>query len=258
MHPEIERAHNARVPGLQSQAIPDAEGTYIGLPASDSLHASYESQLHVRVAGGQRIVQRSGALLPPPAPGSREPITGWLLSAWNPHGNASTLNENLAFTDALRDTIVELGGLIVATVTTVPPDHSWLEDSIAFRRVSPEVVHQLAVRFGQPTFTAFGFFMVTLIPTGLRDDVHLVTLDYEEEQLPATCPMRTEDLAGQECLIPAGPGTCDAIHSTSIWSAHRSLLVARLGCRECVTPDIGPSEHRLHLADMVMANRYGG
>ncbi len=262
MDAEIERAHEARVRYVEPQSLGDPEGRCVRLPANATLHESYETQLHMWQRGAQRSVLRTGALLPPPDPSSREPIVLWLLSAWNGHGRPQTLRDNESANVALAEAIADAGGEVRDLVATVAPDHSWVEDSLLFTGIGPDVVHRLALEFGQPAFVAMGFGTVTIVPTGLRDDVHLVTLESEELTVDATCPMRSDAASSGRCVMRGGPWTSSSIHAAAIWSTHRELMLTRLGCAPCgggTEPILGgPTGRPVSLGDVFLPSRYGG
>ena len=264
MDPELQGAHHARVPYLDPQSLGLPEGRHIRVPSRTPLHESYETQQHVTLQGDRRILWRTGALLPPPLPTDVTPILFWLLSAWNPHGAPTTLADNLARNVALGETIAEAGGEVSDIVTTVPPDRSWAEDTLIFRGIAPDDAVELAVRFGQPVLQAMGFDMLTIIPTGLSDDVHLVTLDCDQVTLPMTCPMRSDDIPGARCAARGGPWVSASMVALAIWAEHRGLLLEGLGCTPCANgtqPTLGPwsmASGSFSVARHYIASRYGG
>lgn len=111
---------------------------------------------------------------------------------------------------------------------------------------------------------AMGLDTITIVPTGLSDEVHLVTLEREEISLPLTCPMRTDDLPGARCVIRGGPWISASIHAASIWVTHRQLLLERLGCASCengTQPTLGPLAHMrgpISLEEHQISSRYSG
>lgn len=243
MESEFQRAQKARVPYLLPRSLSDYDGRAMRTPSPVPLHESYETQVHVGGEAGARHVVRSGRLLPPPRAGSFEPILFQLVSAWNPHGVPSTLTENLAHSVELANAVADAGGEVRDVCATMPPNRAWVEDSLVVRGLAPRVLVELAKNFGQPAVSLIGMDSITIAPTGLTDEVHLVTLEYDEVPLGTTCPMRTDELPGARCARHGGPWISASQIASGIWDTHRQLLLDRLGCVPCDNgsrPTLGP------------------
>jgi hypothetical protein len=261
VHPEIERAHAAQVPYVEPASLQDPEGRRVRRRPNAALHESFQTQRHISTRSGRRTQTYAGALLPPPPEDSRDPIIAWFLTAWNPLGRPSTLDENRSAHSALVATIEAAGGTVLDVVTTVPPDRSWLEETVRFRGFPGRKAIELAADFGQPAITAIGLDSLTIVPTGLHPGVDLVTHDYLVDPVTVHCPMNTDDEPGARCTSRGGPWTSSSIHAAALWSTHRDLVVSRLGCDTCDAggaPIAGSSGAPQLLEPPALASRSGG
>jgi hypothetical protein len=174
----------------------------------------------------------------------------WLVSAWNPNGRPSTERLHADRTADLQQRLISLGTRLVGELTALAEDRSWLEDVLVVTGISQVDVVTAAREAGQPTVVAWvtsaDSGQLTLVPTGLRDDVTPRTRTYVEEVVPPTCPMRTDRAIGERCSMYGGPFGSAAISAAALWQTHRQLLLDRLGCDACADGN-GP-----------IAGHYGG
>jgi hypothetical protein len=217
--------------------------------------------MHVSRDGDRRIAMTPKALvghdLPPWLPDAR----AWFISAWNTHGIASTLAENLARTLDLRQAVIKLGASRAGDVVTAPPDLSWVEDAMVVDGLDSSEATALGRAFGQPAVTALGPGQLAIVPTGIRADVRAATLDAELREWSSGCPLRPGE-AGP-CHGDGGPWGSAAIHAAALWTTHRSVVLPRLGCGVCLD---GRSEHdpfggrgaAAVLNEPALPSRYGG
>src|SRR4051794_2160870 len=75
--------------------------------------------------------------------------------------------------------------------------------------------------------------VLTVVPTGLHDDVELVSRRFVVEPHPTTCPMLVDGVRGARCVMRGGPWTSASIQAAAIWTDHRRLLLARFACAAC-------------------------
>lgn len=264
MDHEIERAHEARVPYLSPENPGTPEGRVVRLPAAGSLATSYATQGHTSLRHGRRAVLRGRLDATVATPTEFFGITKWMLSAWSPNGDPGALEENVARTEELLDELRSRGALIAEVLATTPPDRAWLEDTVVFAGLDVETVVRVAREHGQPALTAWRDTYLTVIPTGLVDDIEETTREAIVELRPQTCPMRVDDIEGARCAMHGGPYGSRAIHAAAIWSTHRQLLLTRLGCDPCAggtEPTLGPlgsTVGPVMLGEIDIASRYGG
>jgi len=286
--PEIRRAHAARVPYLLPAEVGTHEGRHVRQRPKATPWVAYSWQQHTWHVAGGRLVLRPTTTGIPPHPDQppelrdriqalqkeqgiaiaptvdEEPDDHWILTAWNPVGRPSTLAENLAANDRLREAVEDLGG-VVGDVATTPPDRSWLEDSVLVAGIDDDAARTLAEAAGQPMYTALSPSRMSLRPTRFVQWPTFVC-GREETVVPASCPMRTDDEPGALCAMHGGPWVSASIHAATVWQAHRHLLVTRLGCGPCADgtlPTLGPLGRTggpiaVPGSELILASRYGG
>ena len=265
MDPEIEQAHNARVPYLSPDNIGDPDGRLVRVPPSVPLAESYATQEHHSLRRGMRAIVRArlDSTSPTPKPEEVYGITKWMVTAWNPLGRVCTFDENTELNCDLLERLMSEQILFGEVLRTTPPNRSWLEDTYVFAGMDEASVRDVARAFGQPAFTAWRDKYLTVIPTGLVDGLETVTREVTVELRPMTCPMRVDDLEEKKCVIHGGPFGSRAIHAAAIWSTHRELIMPRLGCTPCgggVDPTLGPlagAGGPVMLTDIGLASRHG-
>ena len=188
----------------------------------------------------------------------------WRVTAWNPLGDVCTLAHNTSRSDDLLQRLVATGVVVAEVLRTTPPDRSWIEDTIVFSGLDEAAVLAVAREFGQPAVTAWQDTFLTVVPTGLVDDIPLVTREVVVELQPRTCPMRIDDVEGSTCAMHGGPYGSRAIHASAVWKTHRDLLLPLLACDACeggTQPTLGPlgkAGGPILLRDVGLASRYGG
>ncbi len=264
MDPEFQLAQDACVPYLSPADL--SEGCVVRTPSTIPLAESYATQEHTSLRRGMRAVVRArlDGTVPTPTADEIYGVTKWLVPAWNPLGEVRTLEQNASRTIDLLERLVAEGFVYGEVLRTTPPDRSWIEDTLVFAGLDQDRVLALARELGQPAITAWQDSFLTVIPTGLVDDVALVTREMVVELRPMTCPMRVDDLAGARCAMHGGPYGSRAIHASGVWASHRSLLLPRLGCDPCAggtEPTLGPlggTRGPIMLRDVGLASRYGG
>ena len=274
MDPRIEQAHAACVPHGEPAGIGSSAGRYRRVESRTPLEVSFAGQVHTWAAEGGRLQVRFRAEAPP---GNAAPEDTVLITGWNAMAEPCTLIDNLAANEDLTGWIERAGGRVAGTAYTTSPSRSWLEETLIVHALDVEAAEEIATAFGQPAFTTLGPDSMTIHVTGLfavehiKEDTgaNLVTKhgvpDYQIDS-QMHCPMRTDDMPGEPCVLRGGPWTSAAIHAATLWNAHRGLLVPRLGCQPCdggagpLLGQFGAKGIRLKNPGhgLALASRYGG
>jgi hypothetical protein len=198
-----------------------------------------------------------------PAPSQDLSNARWLITAWNPVGRHCSLRENEGASQRLIARVVRVGGAIARTLATTPPTRAWLEDTLLVSGLDRPTVVGLAVEFEQPAVTAWTADALVILPTGLTGEVAPASLGWVEQIVPLTCPMRSDDIPGERCILHGGPFISASMHAAAIWRDHRRLLTSRLRCEPCDDgrgPTLGPygAGGVITLSDVLLGSRYGG
>ena len=262
--PAIQEAHAARVPYLEPELLGDHRGRCVRLPASVSLAASYATQEHTTLVEGSRHVIRADLAGEPRVVTAFGHFVRWIISAWNPVGKPCSFSENELAHRELLHHLADAGAELATPVTTTAPDRSWLEDAWISTGIDESTAIAIARCHGQPAITAVTPHLLTVVPTGLSDDISRVSRVRRDETRPLTCPMRVDDKAGARCTMRGGPWVSASIHAASIWNTHRRLLLPRLGCESCQAGQssapgpLGSTCGIIDLGEHLLASRYGG
>lgn len=231
-------------------------------PSGVPLDSSYRSQLLVWRQGRRRhVVHRSDSA---PAEGPH-PWGGPVLviSAWNPHGEARTLEENSDEQQRLADRVAALGGAVRGRVAAVPPDHGWAEEALVVADLDAQDGRHLAHELGQAALLVWDATHISVVPTGVANTVTPSQRGWQLADEPMTCPMRLDEQPGETCTVHGGPWTSGAIHAAAVWQSHRDLLTFLLGCDSCADgtgPVKGPGGGRgaVMLEPPRLGSRHGG
>lgn len=262
--PAIQDAHAARVPYLEPELLGDHRGRCIRLPSPASLAESYATQEHIALEDEHRRVVRADLEVAPRVDVAFDVSANWIISAWNPAGKPCTFRENESAHRALHGHIADAGAELATPVTTTAPDRSWLEDAWIVTGIKEATAIAIALLHGQPAITAVTPHQLTIVPTGLTQDIRRASWPRVDEARPLTCPMRVDDKVGARCTMRGGPWVSASIHAASIWNTHRRLLLPRLGCQSCQdgqSPAPGPLGSTGGIIDLgqhLLASRYGG
>ena len=227
----------------------------------EPLAESYARQHHLLPRGGQRYLlsptEDGPAEQPPPVDAVRH-----LVSAWHPRGRGSTFEECQQLHDRLRDELVGLGG-DPEDVVGLAADRSWYEGTLAVAGLSDDEVLTVATRFEQAAVVRWDAESLTVLPTGLLPSVVTSSSPWQLTPVARSCPMRRDDDPSRRCRLVGGPYGSRAIHTACLWSAHRDVGLALLGCDACDDgrgPIDGPFGSRgrpISLDDVVVGSRYG-
>lgn len=224
--------------------------------------ASYATQLLVWREGGRRRVVRTtaGAEVESAHPWGGAVL---ILSAWNPRGEARTLQENTDDQVRLADRVADRGGSVRGRVVAVPPGRGWAEEALVVAGLDRGEGLALAREFGQLALLDWGLARLTVVPAGGGGMVAPSSRPWWLTDAPLTCPMRLDERAGAKCTVHGGPWTSGSIHAAGVWQAHRDLLTSLLGCDVCADgtlPVNGPGGGRgaISIDPVKLASRYGG
>ena len=244
--------------------IGDPQGRHQRLAAVIPLQETYLTQGH-RWNVEQRWIELrptgepsgAGGTCEQPPPEGGDPIDRWLVTAWNPRGKDSTAPQNFAATGELVGQARALGAHPVRTAATLPPDRGWVEQTLVLRDIDEAAAVRLGWRFGQAAVTLWRGETLTIVPTGLTDDVQRETVRCVHELLPPVCPIK-DTVPEHLCWRPRFcPGTSGAIHHFALRAEQRRLFVLVTGCPVC--QDVGETPTIDHLNErLVVASRHGG
>jgi hypothetical protein len=192
---------------------------------------------------------------------SDSPGTRWIVTGWNANGAPQTAGQQQQADLRLKRHVLHAGGRVTAEGVTMAPDRRWFEDHFVVIGLPAAVVVRLGREAGQPVVVALADDALTIVPTGLRDDVVGVSLGVTVEPVPRTCPMRVDDVPGGVCARRGGPWISRSIHAAAIWGTHRAMLLARLPCVPCAggtLPVLGSPGRATSFGGLLLPSRYGG
>lgn len=266
--PEIQRAHDARVPYVEPEGLGRPEGRTVRQRPNTSVIESYLIQQHTWRTEVGNVVTRASVERPitPEEIEAAAPADHWLVTAWNPPGNRRSLSENERLNERLRSELAEQGASIEGVVATTPPDRSWVEDTLVVTGIREEAILEIARDHWQPAITALSPTTLTIVPTGILPGLRGGIALREDVVSPPTCPMRIDDEPDALCTMRGGPWVSASIHAALLWKVHRGLLLSRLGCVPCADgsrPTLGPLAKTggpiaIRPDDLDLASRYGG
>ena len=238
------------------------EGRQQRRPADIPLDATYRSQVLIWREG-----QRRRVLLP--SQGERGDVPHpWggpvlVISAWNPHGEPRTLQQNTDDQQRLVSRVSEHAGTVAGRVVAVAPDHGWAEEALVVTGLRLADGRELAAAFGQAALLSWDDAQVAVVPTGAVGQLTAAQWGWQVSDHPVTCPMRLDERPGRQCTVHGGPWTSGAIHAAAVWQSHRALLTSLLGCEVCADgtgPVNGPGGGRgaIMLNPPRLGSRHGG
>lgn len=225
-------------------------------PPTEPVATSYSSQRYRLTVQGVHY-----QLTPSTAPTGTalDRMSVHVIGAWQPEGRAATLTENLRRTDQLWDELTDLGQLI-RTVGVVAEDGSWFERAIAVGGLDDAAATALGATFGQAAVVRIASGEVTVLPTGLRDDIEQSTSSYAATVVRPSCPLRPAGSTGR-CAQVGGPYGGRAIATAVMWGEYRRVALHVLGCDTCNDGRAaigGPPGHGISLAPIEVGSRFGG
>lgn len=179
---------------------------------------------------------------------------GWsVVSAWNPGGRPTTLEENLARHEALTNRLAARGGRFVQTAVWAP-DRRWAEQAVAVP--TPARAAEIAQHTGAPGFVQYSGARATVWDAGSTVRRVWAVL---AAPCPATCPVLARPGDQERCAPQGGPWVQAARQRAAQWHAHRAMLREVLGCPgrpvgECGRSDGGTARFAVPVA---VASRWG-
>lgn len=192
------------------------------------------------------------------------PATGYdgavyVVTAWNPGGQRSTLTRNVQLHRRMRAD-VQSRGWDVREVATYDEDLRWAEQSLLMVGVDHAATSALALEYEQPAFIQWTQTGVTILAAGTGI---ALTTQVPMSVIPTSpaCPMRTMKGQPQEDLVcrdPGGPWISASIHESARWRHQRKMLLATIGCTVChAAPADGPGGTSIYISARAVASRYG-
>lgn len=255
---QSERAREATTrPGAPTE-LGNHELRLLRKPPGQPLAVSYARQEY-------RLQHEGEHLLLSPADARRHALTAapfpfegrvHLLTAWSPRGEAGTFREFQRLHAQLRAGLDERGA-ILGEATAVASDGNWFEPQVIAASLPDEAAVELALEHGQAAAIAWEGDEVTVLPTGLREEVVREIFPVTLHRLPsATCPVRADIDPEGRCVRWGGPWVSASIHAAALWQDHRAVGIQLLGCDSC---DGGRREDwgAVQLASQVLVSRYG-
>lgn len=213
-----------------------------------------------------RVFERAQAFdVVPAATGERSAATGYdsavyVVTAWNPDGQPSTLTRNLELHRRMHAD-VQARGWDVREVATYDEDLRWAEQSLLMVGVDHAAASVLALEYAQPAFIQWTQTGVTMLAAGTGIAMTApVPMSIIADTSPA-CPMRT--IRGQPqaefvCRNPGGPWVSASIHESARWRHQREMLLSTIGCTVChAAPADGPGGKATYISARAVASRYG-
>ena len=184
----------------------------------------------------------------------------YVVTAWNPDGQPSTLTRNLELHRQMHAD-VRARGWDAREVATYDEDLRWAEQSLLLVGVDQAAACALALEYAQPGLIQWGQTGVTMLAAGTGIALTPpVSMSIMANTSPA-CPMRTIRGETQEefvCRNPGGPWVSASIHESARWRHQRAMLLSTIGCNVCQgAPAEGPAGEALTISPHAVASRYG-
>lgn len=227
---------------------------------SQSIADSYLNQrIRVRVDQGSVDIVPISVPTSAPTAASPFPLPAYLVSAWNPRGEPTTLMRNLTGGEGLRRHLAAMA-VDYWLAVTYEAGRSWVEESVVLDDFSPEGAAALGRLLGQPAVVRLDAAGLHVVPTGLVDLPPVSAPGWEVRPAPATCPMLRAGAPGQRCGSPSSPVVGRSIEAGAVWEQHRRLLSVLLGCETCADgrkPEVSHGS-ALALSQLSVPSRWGG
>ena len=189
-------------------------------------------------------------------------LPAYLLTAWNPGGRASTLEDNQIRQVALEDRIAAMDWKRSAAAV-YDQNLAWAEPVVAVFGASRTTVLAVAAEFEQLAVIRLdGFGLEVLTAPGGERLTELMPL-VSAEKVFTGCPMQsTWPLADELCQDVGGPYGSKAIAASGYWRYERRSLVSVLGCDLChggpIAGAYGSAGGGMLLNPVSVANRISG
>lgn len=179
------------------------------------------------------------------------------ISAWNPDGKPSTLEQNRELHQELVAYLDSLG-ITWFPAATVGGANEWFEQGVAMVNIDPDIAHDLAWKYQQEGWIVLddGFQTVTRFAGNETQQFALVHLEPPAPQ----CPVMRVGFEGQPCRMVGGPYGSAAMEAAAFWNLHRRIGTELLGCGVCGRQrDVDNSSSPvIYLREIFIASRHGG
>lgn len=186
--------------------------------------------------------------------GAESPV--WIVSGCNTYGRLSTVDDQASSVEVLHE---QLGGMDWTwhPAVLMASGREWVETGAVVLGASQEKIVSKALRHGQEALLLWDKRGISVVATGLRDDV-VDGLPVAVATSPALlgCPMRFG--ADGTCARQGGPFGSRAMAVATMWEQHRALLVAALGCTVCEGGVVCGNGQPLAISSSYVPSRRGG
>ena len=185
------------------------------------------------------------------------------VSGWHPYGRPSTYGECQEGHDTLHNALLAVAHYPVRQAVAYPLDQTWFEETHLAAGLTDEQAVEVGRASGQAAVVRWDSVSLTVLPTGLRDDVQRSTTAWRlSRQRVRTCPVRRDDDPSGRCVPYGGPWVSASMHAALLWQAHRTVGISLLGCDPChdgAEPIWGPRGQALSLGlyDEIIGSRFG-
>ncbi len=127
-----------------------------------------------------------------------------LISGWHRDGEPSTYGPNHGGHDALHDVLLGAAYPIVQA-GAFPPDQSWYEELLLAGGLSDQQAVDSGRAAGQAAVVRWDSAALTVLPTGLRDDIAPSRSAWQLTRLATrSCPLRLDDDPTGRCQLYGG------------------------------------------------------
>ncbi len=259
---QIQEASAAGVRFVPPERLNCPLGRRVRQAPNEPVALSWLSQRHLWLDDGERVwLEPSAETVGMP---ELDRGTRWLLTGWNARGRHCSLSENDAAQAELTGQVLEHGAEVIRRVATVPPDGSWLEETLMVTGLDVWEAQELAAAAGQHAVSAWDGDVLLVLVTGPDGQQQRSARRCSLVRRARHCPMRLDDVDGARCFMWGGPYGSAAIHAASLWTSHRSLLLDWMGCDACqdgALPTLGPwgrARGAISVHDQLLPSRHGG
>lgn len=179
------------------------------------------------------------------------------ISAWNPDGKPSTLEQNQEQHEDLV-AYLDTRGIAWVPAATVGSANEWFEQGVVMVNIDPDVAYDLAWKYQQEGWIILGDSYQTVTRFAVNE-VQEFSLTHLKPDAPL-CPVMRVGFEGKACRMVGGPYGSAAMEAAAYWNLHRRIGTTVLGCGVCGRQrDVDNScSPVIYLREMFIASRHGG
>jgi hypothetical protein len=186
--------------------------------------------------------------------GAESPV--WIVSGCNTYGRLSTVDDQASSTEVLYEQLDAMDWTWHPLVL-MASGRDWVETGAVVLGASQDEIVSKALRHGQEAVLLWDERGISVVATGLSDDV--------VDGLPVAvatslallgCPMRFG--ADGTCARQGGPFGSRSIAVATLWEQHRALLVSALGCTVCEGGVVCGDGQPMAISSSYVPSRRGG